>query len=70
MATAPSDARARAREAVPFRLRTADGDTVELTYASPRHAADHDEMAVLESLPWFEAGKPLPNWMLVRDQPA
>ena len=47
------------REQVPFRLRTADGDTVELAYSSPRPGADHDEDAVVSELPWFEAGKPL-----------
>ena len=52
------------RESVPFRVRTADGDTVELTYSSPREAATHDELAVLETLPWFEPGKPLRNHML------
>jgi N-dimethylarginine dimethylaminohydrolase len=52
------------RESVPFRVRTADGDTVDLTYSSPRPAAGHDEEAVLETLPWFESGKPLKNWML------
>jgi len=52
------------REQVPFRVRTADGDTVDLSYSSPRSAETHDEMAVLESLPWFESGKPLKNWML------
>jgi N-dimethylarginine dimethylaminohydrolase len=54
----------RIRESVPFRVRTADGDTVELTYSSPRPAATHDEQAVLETLPWFEPGKPLRNYML------
>jgi N-dimethylarginine dimethylaminohydrolase len=54
----------RIRESVPFRVRTADGDTVELTYSSPRPAATHDEMAVLETLPWFEPGKPLRNYLL------
>jgi N-dimethylarginine dimethylaminohydrolase len=52
------------REEVPFRVRTADGETIELTYSSPRAAATHDEPAVVESLPWFEPGKPLRNWML------
>jgi arginine deiminase len=52
------------RESVPFQVVTADGDTVELAYSSPRPAADHDETAVLETLPWFEPGKPLRNWML------
>src|SRR5204862_7743892 len=52
------------REAVPFRVRTADGETVELSYSSPRPAASHDEHAVLETLPWFEPGKPLRNYML------
>jgi N-dimethylarginine dimethylaminohydrolase len=54
----------RRRESVPFAVRTADGDTIELTYSSPRVAEDHDEEAVLESLPWFESGKPLRNYML------
>ena len=54
----------RIRESVPFRVRTADGDTVELSYSSPRPAATHDEQAVLETLPWFEPGKPLRNYML------
>ena len=52
------------REQVPFRLRTADGDTVELSYSSPRRGAEHDESAVVSELPWFEPGKPLKNWML------
>src|SRR6266508_3403638 len=56
--------RTRQRESVPFRVTTADGETVELAYSSPRRAADHDELEVLESLPWFEPGKPLRNWML------
>ena len=54
----------RIRESVPFRVRTADGDTVELTYSSPRPAATHDEQALLETLPWFKPGKPLRNYML------
>jgi N-dimethylarginine dimethylaminohydrolase len=60
--TAPE--RAATRESVPFRVRTADGETVELTYSSPRPEAEHDELALLETLPWFEPGKPLRNWML------
>src|SRR3954451_22488335 len=52
------------RESVPFRVRTADGAAVELEYSSPRPAATHDERAVLETLPWFEPGKPLRNYML------
>jgi len=52
------------REAVPFRVVTADGETIELSYSSPRQAAGHDEWALLEQTPWFEAGKPLRNWML------
>ncbi len=52
------------RELVPLRVRTADGDIVDLSYSSPRSAETHDEMAVVESLPWFEIGKPLKNWML------
>ncbi len=49
---------------VPFRLRTADGEVIELGYSPPRSAATHDEAAVLSSLPWFEPGKPLRNYML------
>ena len=56
--------KAATRETVPFRVRTADGDSVELSYSSPRPAATHDEQAVLDSLPWYEPGKPLHNWML------
>jgi N-dimethylarginine dimethylaminohydrolase len=52
------------REEVPFRVVRADGTTVELAYSSPRAAEEHDELAVLETLPWFEPGKPLRNWML------
>lgn len=54
----------RAREQVPFRVVTADGETIEVTYSSPRPEAEHDETAVLESLPWFEPGKPLRNYLL------
>src|SRR5262249_60296388 len=53
-----------ARELVPFRVRTANGREVELEYSSPRAAEGHDELAVLETLPWFEPGKPLRNYML------
>ena len=56
--------RSSTREAVPFRVRTADGATVELAYSSPRPAEQHDEREVLETLPWFEPGKPLRNYML------
>ena len=42
------------REAVPFRIRTADGTTRELSYSSPRSSEFHDEREVLASLPWFE----------------
>jgi N-dimethylarginine dimethylaminohydrolase len=52
------------RESVPFRLVTADGDTVDLSYSSPRPAAEHDEEALLAETPWFEPGKPLRNYML------
>src|SRR5581483_1245555 len=52
------------RELVPFRVRTSDGRTVELAYSSPRAAATHDERELLETLPWFEPGKPLRNYML------
>jgi N-dimethylarginine dimethylaminohydrolase len=54
----------RGREEVPFRIVRADGTTVDLTYSSPRRADEHDERALLETLPWFESGKPLRNWML------
>ena len=52
------------RESVPFRVRTADGVAVDLAYSSPRPAESHDERALLETLPWFEPGKPLRNFML------
>src|SRR4051794_36387987 len=52
------------RELVPFRVVAADGRTIELDYSSPRAAATHDELAVVEQLPWFESGKPLRNWLL------
>jgi hypothetical protein len=53
-----------AREEVPFRIVRSDGETIDLSYSSPRVAEDHDELAVVEELPWFESGKPLRNWML------
>lgn len=59
MSRSPSE-----RESVPFRVRTADGELIELSYSSPRPAAGHDEEAVLAELPWFEPGKPLRNWLL------
>ena len=62
--TSKPSAEESTRELVPFRLRTADGREVELEYSSPRPAEAHDERAVLETLPWFEPGKPLRNWML------
>jgi N-dimethylarginine dimethylaminohydrolase len=52
------------RELVPFRVRAADGRSVELEYSSPRRAGGHDELALLQTLPWFETGKPLRNYML------
>jgi hypothetical protein len=52
------------RQEVPFRVVRADGTAIELPYSSPRPAEEHDEQAVLETLPWFEPGKPLRNWML------
>jgi N-dimethylarginine dimethylaminohydrolase len=52
------------REEVPFRVVRSDGAEIELTYSSPRHAEEHDELGVLETLPWFEPGKPLRNWTL------
>lgn len=61
---ATTEERTGAREEVPFRVRRADGETIELSYSSPRPAAEHDEIALLETLPWFEPGKPLRNYML------
>ena len=52
------------REPVPFRVVDGDGKVTELTYSSPRPAAEHDELAVVEQLPWFDHGQPLHNWML------
>src|SRR3954471_7335363 len=52
------------RESVPFRVRTAGGESLDLRYSSPRPAAEHDEQAVVEQLPWFDAAQPLHNWML------
>ena len=49
------------RESVPFRLVTADGETIDLSYSSLRPAAEHDEQALLAETPWFEPGKPLRN---------
>lgn len=54
----------RARESVPFRVIRSDGAIIDLAYSSPRPAAKHDEMKVLEELPWYESGKPTKNWML------
>lgn len=55
---------AATRESVPFKVHRADGQATELQYSSPRPAAEHDEAAVLEQLPWFDHGQPLHNWML------
>jgi N-dimethylarginine dimethylaminohydrolase len=52
------------REETPFKIVRSDGETIELSYSSPRVAEEHDELAVQEELPWFESGKPLRNWML------
>src|SRR5919198_3523661 len=52
------------REEVPFRVVRSDGAEFQLAYSSPRPAEEHDETAVVETLPWFEHGKPLRNWML------
>jgi hypothetical protein len=46
------------REEVPFRLVTADGDTVELSYSSPRKASEHDELSVIGELPELVRGQP------------
>ena len=52
------------REHVPFRVVTAEGKTIEMSYSSPRPAATHNETKVVRELPWFESGKPTKNWML------
>ena len=52
------------REDVAFRVIGADGQTHELSYSSPRPADDHYEMALLDTLPWFECGQPTRNRML------
>jgi N-dimethylarginine dimethylaminohydrolase len=56
--------RTEAREEVPFRIVRSDGEAIKLSYSSPRSAEDHDELATVEQLPWFESGKPLRNWLL------
>ena len=61
---ATTEERSQTREEVPFRIVRSDGETIELSYSSPRVAREHDELAVLEELPWYESGKPLRNWML------
>jgi N-dimethylarginine dimethylaminohydrolase len=53
-----------AREGVPFRVVTADGETIDLSYSSPRPVGLHDERELLRETPWFEPGKPLRNYML------
>src|SRR5262245_5877552 len=58
------DEHRKGREEVPFRVVRSDGAEIELSYSSPRHAEEHDEVGLLETLPWFESGKPLRNWML------
>jgi N-dimethylarginine dimethylaminohydrolase len=63
MSLKSSDA-AATRERLPFKVVDADGHTTELTYSSPHPAADHDEQQLLDELPWFDAGRPLHNWML------
>jgi len=52
------------RQALPFRVIDADGRATTLTYSSPYPPDEHDEMAVLTRLPWFEPGQPLHNWEL------
>ncbi|MFQ5660329.1 MAG: dimethylarginine dimethylaminohydrolase family protein [Gammaproteobacteria bacterium] len=52
------------RENVPFRVIDSDGRKFNLSYSSPFRASEHDEMKLLETLPWFESAKPLHNWML------
>ena len=42
------------REAVPFSVVDASGTRTELTYSSPRSALEHDEVSVLDELPWFD----------------
>jgi N-dimethylarginine dimethylaminohydrolase len=62
--TQPAAPSTGGREVVPLRIRTAEGAVIELPYSAPRRAATHDELAVLEQLPWFDSGQPLHNWML------
>jgi N-dimethylarginine dimethylaminohydrolase len=64
MAVELKQGRGTRRESVPFRVVDADGNATELTYSSPRPAAEHDESELLEQLPWFDRGQPLHNWML------
>jgi N-dimethylarginine dimethylaminohydrolase len=61
---ADQEERGATSEEVPFRVVRSDGTSIDLTYSSPRQAEGHDELALLETLPWFEHGKPLRNWML------
>ena len=34
------------------------------SYLRSSPAGEHDELAVLETLPWFEPGRVLRNWMV------
>ena len=52
------------KERKKFRVIDADGTVVESYYDAPVKEEEHDEMATLERLPWFERGKPLKNWIL------
>jgi N-dimethylarginine dimethylaminohydrolase len=55
--------KAASRETLPFRIVTAEGDSIDLPYYSPK-TKNHNELSSLKKLPWFEEGKPLHNWML------
>ena len=52
------------RESVPFRVIKDDGEVIKLDYSAPFKSKGHNEMKLLQKLPWFERGKPLRNWML------
>jgi N-dimethylarginine dimethylaminohydrolase len=52
------------KERKPFKIIDADGYNVQSYYDAPYSQTEHDEMALLKTLPWFESGKPLKNWIL------
>jgi N-dimethylarginine dimethylaminohydrolase len=52
------------RQLIPFRVIDADGNEHKLMYSSPYKVKGYKEGKVLQSLPWFEGGKPTKNWLL------